>query len=182
MKITKKIANNLAKEFNINPATLEARIKRGLSLKEALETPIKNKNSKILLTYQGVSKSIKEWALEKDLNVNTIKFRLKEGWSLDRVFGESKLNKLICFNNKCLTLEAWAEDLNIAKKTLEARFNYGWDLEKCLETPLRTHKTLQFKGKTQTISQWSKELNLKCSTINSRLRKGWEIERVLSVK
>lgn len=69
----------LAKEYNVNPQTLYARLKNGWELNKALEIPVKEQNN----VYQGkMCTSIKQLAEKLGIKYQTLYRRIYRGWSL----------------------------------------------------------------------------------------------------
>lgn len=67
---------DLCRKYNINRVTLQARIDKGMTLEEALSTPVRNINSEKIF-FNGQEKTIKEWAEVTGISYNTIYQRLK---------------------------------------------------------------------------------------------------------
>ena len=77
-----------ARQFTISPQTVTARLQRGWSSELALTTPAldhaTNRRNR-LLTFNGVTKRMKEWARSIGLGASTLQARLNRyGWSVER--------------------------------------------------------------------------------------------------
>lgn len=48
-----------------------------------------NRNSNRLFTYNGVTKTVAEWAVEKDIPYTLLMYRINAGWKPDRVFNKA---------------------------------------------------------------------------------------------
>jgi hypothetical protein len=80
-----------AKMMDLKPATLRYRINNGWSIKDALEIPAGSMKSQgpikasIYLSYNGETKSLKEWARELNIEYTTLYNRHKiKDWSAQR--------------------------------------------------------------------------------------------------
>ena len=67
-------------EFAIPVPTLDKRLRHGMTIAEAIETPRRKVK---MITYRGQTRSIRAWALETGLNWNTIIDRLRRGWTVE---------------------------------------------------------------------------------------------------
>lgn len=110
-----------------------------------LYTQANNKSNNHLITYNGKTQNMTQWAREIGVRRELIKDRLKSGWSVKdaltkekREPGESILNRFLTYNGKTMTASRWADELGINKGTLSYRLNQlGWSTEKALSTPVR---------------------------------------------
>ncbi|NUW67115.1 hypothetical protein [Vibrio coralliilyticus] len=73
--------NNIARVFGVKVSTLTSRMRRGLSLEEAVKEPIQDKRKHSIYEYQGV-KGLPDIARVFGVNESTIKNRIRKGWSL----------------------------------------------------------------------------------------------------
>lgn len=88
-----------ARELNITSATLSCRLRKGWDIKRAFETPAQkqfvHKNSCPIITFNGKTKPLTEWAKELNIKVNTLYSRINRGWSIERTLTtpSRKINK-----------------------------------------------------------------------------------------
>lgn len=54
------------------------------------EEQTRNRRSTVRLVYQGVTKTLREWAMTLDIDYYTLWIRLKRGWTVDQVLGTPK--------------------------------------------------------------------------------------------
>lgn len=73
-----------SEKTGINRHSLEGRIERGWSLKDALTIPAKKLEN--LIEYKGITKSLNEWAKLLDIKRKTLSRRLHSGWSIEKAF------------------------------------------------------------------------------------------------
>lgn len=71
--------------FGIPQATLRRRLKRGMSVKQAIETPIFRTAT---YEYHGKEYTAHELADMANLPVNTVRSRIRYGWDIERVVNE----------------------------------------------------------------------------------------------
>lgn len=107
----------------------------------------RNTRNNRMLTYQGETRCLAEWAEHVSLPTSTIAYRLKHGWSvadaLETPLRTLRLYTPITFEGKTLPLKDWAPVVGIHHKTLYDRFRHGWSVELLLTTPVkRRGKTL----------------------------------------
>jgi hypothetical protein len=82
-----------AKRIGINPGTLLSRFARGMSVEKALTMTVEEgircgrDNLKIrFIEYNGMTKSLSQWAKYLGINICTLFDRLRRGWSIERAF------------------------------------------------------------------------------------------------
>lgn len=104
----------------------------------------RNRRDTIMLTKDGQTKCLAEWAELLGLKAATIHMRLHRGWSQERSLSTStqngrirRSNRIVTFNGQSRPLFEWAKLIGIPRKTLTLRFFYGWSAEKALTTPVR---------------------------------------------
>ena len=74
------------RRYEIDRTTLWWRVKRkGWRLERALHTPVRGKRRKYTLTADGAPVSVAELAARCDVSIGTIEYRVKQGWTGDRI-------------------------------------------------------------------------------------------------
>lgn len=98
-----------------------------------------NKNSNHLITYQGKTQSVSQWAEELNINVETLFTRIhKLNWSVEKAFTTpvKKRKRLITYQGKTQSIADWAREVGIKRQTLNARLIRGLSIEKALTIPV----------------------------------------------
>ena len=99
-----------------------------------------NRRSNNILTHEGVSKTISEWAEMLNVERSAIAHRLERGWSvedaLEKPF-ENKKHKLVAFNGIVDTLTGWGKRLGGSQELIRTRLKLGWSIEKSLSIPIQ---------------------------------------------
>lgn len=53
----------------------------------------RSKRSNVNITHEGVTKCLTDWAIEYNINANTLRFRLKRGWTVAQALNTPKITK-----------------------------------------------------------------------------------------
>jgi len=121
-----------------------------------------------MLTFDGITQPINEWALDYGIYPAVISDRLARGWTIARAITKP----MIVAPAQRLTskhmpgLPASSEDYRTARrKRVAPRKPYG--------------KRLSHAGRCLTVREWSEVLGVCTHTIDRRIRVGWPVERVL---
>jgi RNA polymerase sigma factor (sigma-70 family) len=130
-----------------------------------------------LLTYDGKTQSIKEWAAELGISCQTIYNKHKQGLPIEEVL--KKCGTFITYKGETRSLKEWSKILSVNYITLFKRYNMGWSAEKILTG---NDIKILYNGKKQTVKKWSEELGISPATIIHRYNKDLPAERILSVK
>ena len=139
-------------------------------------------------TYNGETKTMKQWADTIGISYYTLRNRLDTGWTIDDALEEGvretaripKEDRLITFRGETKLLTQWAKDLGIGFSTLRSRIEQrGWSVEKAFTTPVKPQKRLIcYKGETHSLTEWADILGVSRSALYTRLNQyGWPVER-----
>lgn len=107
-----------------------------------------NKRCTRVLTHEGRSQSLNQWALEFGISRGALEVRLGLGWSLSDALtipperGRNQFGKGVPveFNGRTMTWPEWAKETGISYYTLKKRIEMGWTLERTLTEPLEIHR------------------------------------------
>ena len=98
-----------------------------------------NRRTNTIISFNGVEKTLTEWAESIGITVECLFRRFLYGWSMERAM-KTPLGKkhYITYNGKTQQLYEWANELGYGYDMLERRINYhGWSVERALTTPPR---------------------------------------------
>ncbi len=100
-----------------------------------------NRQYNHLLTYNGKTQTVTQWARELNLNASTLFSRIERGLSDEQVLTTPKgcgKKRGKTFNGQTKTLKEWAEYTGISYKILSRRvYDLHWDIERALTTKVR---------------------------------------------
>ena len=82
----------LCKKYNIAPSTFYKRLKNGMSIREAVEVPLKMGRLRIY-TYKGFTGNIKDFANKYNMNYDSLRSRLDNGMNINEAI-EKPLKKI----------------------------------------------------------------------------------------
>ena len=106
-----------------------------------LKTQRRNKTSAKLITFNGETRNLADWAEITGIHVNTISTRIDDmGWSPEKAFSEpvnQHNQKLLTYKNITKNIKEWAVETNLSATCITKRLKRGWTIEKTLETPLQ---------------------------------------------
>lgn len=150
-----------------------------------------NKTSNHVLTVDGESKTIAEWARHLGINPGTLHMRLHQGWSDERAIktpvsrrpGERGKEDVFTLTHKGITetVEWWSRYLSINEGTIRGRKKRGWSDEKALTAPPKEMEViLTANGKSMNMTAWAKHLGMKKATLHRRISAGWSHERAVN--
>lgn len=95
------------------------------------KTQSNNRRDNHFLEFEGKRKTVAQWARRTGLQVETIRFRLRQGWSVDRVLStppQKKRTGLIAFKDKELSIAEWARASSVSTSRLRRRLDNGLKL------------------------------------------------------
>lgn len=159
---------DLEKHHGFSPGVIYSRLAHGWSEEDAASLP---KQQIATLEHQGLTLTVKEWALRLDVTSHTIRWRIKHGWPIEKVLAPNANERLITFNGRTLNLTEWAAHIGISVRTIISRlYQSGWDVQKTFTTPVqKSGRLLTYDGKTLNLSQWSERTGISRWTIRTRL-------------
>ena len=133
------MANGYADDLTIDRINVDGDYEPSNCRWVTMKTQCNNKSSNILITYNGKSQNLKQWAEELGVSYTMLYQRLyKYGWDVEKAFTYDGVGnrRMITYNGKTQTLKQWAIELGVNYQTLSARLNqYHWSTEKAFSTP-----------------------------------------------
>lgn len=100
-----------------------------------------NKSNNIYISYQGETKTLKEWSRELGLDYKNLWERMKYyGWSFEKTIKTKKretVSRLVEYNGATKTLAQWCHELHLTYATIKSRLDNGWPVQKAFEQPIR---------------------------------------------
>lgn len=101
----------------------------------------------IVLTLNGQTKTIAEWARETGINRSLLWGRLKRGWPIERVLAKEdgrstrtnrrrRDNRMLEYKGETKPICEWAREFKILTSTINVRLKRGWSVKKALTTPV----------------------------------------------
>ena len=102
-----------------------------------------------VLTFDGVTQSIAEWALDYGIPVKTILHRLRKGMSVERAITkpihvkpgdklpepEARPKPRFDFDGRTLTVKEWSAVTGLPTQIIHSRISGGWSIERTLTEP-----------------------------------------------
>ena len=89
-----------------------------------------------LVTCNGETHTIKEWANLHDIDYVTLMARMRRGCSLEDIISQGKLSEtLLEYKGVKKNINTWAKEKGLKRHTVMARLKHGWSVEKALDTP-----------------------------------------------
>ena len=100
------------------------------------ETQANNKRNNILLSYNGVKLNITQWSKILNIPAQTIRARLKQGWSVNKALSEPNKPtpiKFFTYRGETKRICDFAKQYNLDRRELAQRIRRGWSIERALE-------------------------------------------------
>lgn len=101
-----------------------------------------NQRSNCLITYNGKTQTMKQWADELGINYSTLRSRLNTyDLSVDKAFKQVNLHDLLInYKGKNQNLKNWCDELGLNYSSIKSRIQRGWNPIKALETPTKINR------------------------------------------
>lgn len=145
----------------------------------------RNKRTSHLITFNGTTQCVTDWANQFGIPPSTLMRRLKRGWSIEEALTTAAIPlRNITFNGITMSLSQWARQLNMSHTALSSRFRRGWTVEEALATTPGTPRTqdelITCNSQTMSLTDWARHLGMCRKTLQNRLDHGWSIEKTLT--
>ena len=98
-----------------------------------------NRSCVRMLTFNGVTQSIPDWAKQIGISHTSLRSRLKHGWTIELALTAPPGShiQMITFNGKTMCLADWSAEVGINFKCLHMRLKAGWSIERALTEPVK---------------------------------------------
>lgn len=136
---------SLCETYKISYAMVSQRLKKGLSVEEAINTPLKEHRNGIPVMYKGKKyPSIRNLANSKNIPYHVVQMRVKKGMDIetavDTPVGELMGNEIEFKGKIYPSFSKLCKEFKIPSSIVLSRLNMQWSLNKALTTPVRKTK------------------------------------------
>lgn len=141
-----------------------------------------NKSNNHLLTYNGKTMNITQWAQELGLPRGVIKDRLRGGWSVEKALTTPPKQwapATLTWNGETHNYAEWSRITGIPADTILKRAKKGMSPEEILTKPVG-RGLYTVNGVTNTVAGFAKEYNIPEATVRFRLKQGMSLEEALT--
>jgi hypothetical protein len=183
-----KSISAMARAYGMGHDTFIARVAAGMSLEEALTTPVNNTRKEVTDHLGNTYPSIAEMARTYGMDPITVRVRLSKGWPVK----DALINPIGCRsrhvvydhlgnaypNNSCM-----ARAYGFSWQTVTMRLKKGHSLQEALTMPLSGHRheaTDHLGKKYDSESSMARAYGLNYSVFRTRLNAGWSLEKTLT--
>lgn len=133
----------LSKRTGISESTLRARLKRGMTVEEAVTTPV---STDYTITYNGVSKHISYFSKEYGIPVSVLKYRIfKKGWAVEDALNTPYVEPERYGDQEYMgalgSYRDYERALNFKKGMIGRRIREGLTLDEAISMPVRSNRT-----------------------------------------
>lgn len=136
-------------------------------------TQARNTTTNKVITYNGETKCLAEWAEFFGVPYKRFASRYQQGWSFEELTSDSaNVDRFLTWDNRTQRLSQWAKERGINEETLRARLNNGWSVGEALskEVASKNHK-YQINGELLTLREIADKSGIKYATLWARLKK-----------
>lgn len=144
-----------AKQTGLKHATILSRIKKGWTAERILTTPpliVRESKpaKKRMITFQGETHHLAEWARRMDIPAGILQERLAENWSIERALTtpkgaarkDSKTDRRVTHNGETKTIGEWSKESGTPVAVIFGRIKQGWPPEKAIFRPVTRNRWL----------------------------------------
>lgn len=142
-----------------------------------------NRSTNRLLTLDGVTQSVADWARELGVEYHVLANRVKAGWSDERILTQPLIPKKSHeLNGEKHSFSEWEKITGISKGTLYGRCVLrGMSMEDAVKDKNYSCRYLSYNGKTMSIADWAREYGMDASLLRRRVCEyGWSMEKAIS--
>lgn len=175
----------MAAHYGISNKRLNARLKAGYSIEDALTKPLRDLSVQDHLG--NIYVSTKEMCKHYQIAPTLYRGRLRRGYSVREALTIPKdaLISRVSFTDHrgktFYSITECAEYYNIPMKTLSYRLNHHWSVEAALTTPVRGRKCKDHEGNVfSTEKEMCLYWNISYNLYHARIHDGWSVEDALT--
>ena len=157
---------------------------------------MRKEREKKAITYDGVTRTLREWHEVTGVKLTTLHSRYDAGWPPAQVLGYEKRPEsaeprkiLLTYEGRRQTLGWWASYLGYPRSTIVSRYKAGYPVAQVLGyEPLDRTKRFprsyyrRSDNLSYTMEEWARILGRAESTLRARLRRGWTVDETLELK
>jgi len=170
-----------AKAYGRDPESARGRMKRGMSLEDAILTP--NKRSKPI-SYLGKDfTSFAEFCDFHGISRATARSRLRANWALDDIINKpARYGVKVTYRGKeYSSISALCRELNVSYELVYKRIHrFGWSVEEAVETSKIKGRSVQVAGKNfTTLAAAAKHYGISPGLLHWRISTGWPIDKAI---
>jgi hypothetical protein len=90
-----------------------------------------------LITFEGRTQTITAWARECGMNHQALRWRLQEGWSIERALTQASGKRKFVYKGRSHTISQWSRITGVSASAIRRRLWEGWSVQDALTTPVR---------------------------------------------
>ncbi len=181
---TFKSISSLCRKYGLNISRVTTRVKRGMSIKDAVETPDIVSQGKPCVYNEKKYRSIKNLCEQLGFNYDIILRRINSGWTLERAIntpGKSNKIEVVYNGEKYQSISKLCEKYGANYYIVGERIRNGMSIEEAMNTPVENTE-ISYKGKTyKSFTKLCKAYGMNRTTVSSRMKLGLPLEDSLNV-
>jgi hypothetical protein len=161
-----------ALDYGITPAIIIGRLDRGMSIADAITTP---------MFVAHTSQRLPIFSRKQQ----AYRGQRKQAQHVQRKRTNSKRAKTYTHDGRTLTLAEWALTTGLSKDTIYSRLHSGWSIERAL-TPgdgRNADRSARhtINGESKTLKEWADHVGITYDGLMSRMRKGRTLADALAM-
>ena len=188
--VTYPSLKDLCTKLDVSYAMVTQRIKKGMSLEDAVEKPLKTHRNGKPVVYKGIEyPSLRQLSKEKGIPYHVAQMRVKKGMDIEQAIdtpvGGLMGNQISFFGKDYNSFAKLCKDYHIPPAIALSRLNMGWSLEKTLFTPVRKTKNkyipdLSYNGKNyETLKELCDDVGADYQNTLNRLHRGSSLKEAI---
>lgn len=166
-------------EFGEKDTTLDRIDVNGNYCKENCKWSTKKEqaNNKTTNIFTPTGETLFNYCKRTGINYNTVRGRLKDGWTLEKALSEPIQKPIILSTGE--TIHQYCDRIGLSFNTVQGRLKNGWTLEKSLK--LGNQREFKYTMPDGTpLVEYCKQNNLKYEAIRRRIQRGWTLEDAIA--